>query len=78
MERVNNTFRYELVQFGPPRKGEFRTDGTPANSDTTVFPVRVQAQHTIEFPDGQSRTEPKDIKAVFFNDDLGDWTWTIK
>lgn len=78
MERVKNTFAYKTIQYAAPRPGDFLTDGTPANTKVTVYPIKIQADHTIEFNDGSSRTEPKSAQTVFFKDEFGNWTWRFK
>lgn len=77
-ERVKNTFNYQAIKFAPARKGEYRTDGVPANSDTTVFPVMVMCDHVIEYNDGTTKSEPKAQSFVFFKTEFGEWTFRFK
>ncbi|MEQ2008088.1 MAG: pentapeptide repeat-containing protein [Limisphaerales bacterium] len=77
-ERVKNTFNYQALKFAPARKGEFRTDGVPANSDTTVFPVMVNCEHVVEYNDGTTKSEPKAQSFVFFKTEFGEWTFRFK
>ena len=77
-ERVKNSFNYQTMKFAPGRKGEFRTDGVPANSNTTVFPVKVVAEHVVEYQDGTTKTETKSQSFVFFQTEFGDWTYRFK
>lgn len=77
-ERVKNTFNYQAIRFAAARKGEYRTDGVPANSDTTVFPVMVTCEHTVEYTDGTTKTEPKAQSFVFFKTEFGEWTFRFK
>jgi uncharacterized protein YjbI with pentapeptide repeats len=77
-ERVKNTFNYQALKFAPARKGEFRTDGVPANSDTTVFPVMVTCEHVVEYNDGTTKSEPKAQSFVFFKTEFGEWTFRFK
>lgn len=77
-EKVKNMFAYQTLQYGKPRKGEYRTDGVPANSETIVYPILVKCQITIEFPDGGTRREEKNQQFVFFKDDVDQWTFRFK
>jgi len=77
-ERVKNTFNYTTLKYGKPRKGEYRTDGVPANSDTTVFPVLVTCEHVVEYNDGTTKAEPKAQSFVFFKTEFGEWTFRFK
>lgn len=77
-ERVKNTFNYQTLKYGKPRKGEYRTDGVPANSDTTVFPVQVACEHVVEYADGTSKSEVKAQQFVFFQTEFGEWTFRFK
>lgn len=77
-ERVKNAFNYQAMKFAPGRKGEFRTDGVPANSNTTVYPVRVVAEHVVEYQDGTTKSETKSQSFVFYQTEFGDWTFTFK
>ena len=77
-DRVKNTFNYQAMKFAPARKGEFRTDGVPANSDTTVFPVMVNCEHVVEYNDGTTKSEPKAQSFVFFKTEFGEWTFRFK
>ena len=77
-DRVKNTFNYQTLKYGKPRKGEYRTDGVPANSDTTVFPVQVTCEHVVEYADGTSKAEVKAQQFVFFQTEFGDWTFRFK
>jgi len=77
-ERVKNTFNYQPFKFAPARKGEFRTDGVPANSDTMVFPVMVNCEHVVEYNDGTTKAETKAQSFVFFKTEFGEWTFRFK
>ena len=77
-ERVKNTFNYQAIKFAAARKGEYRTDGVPGNSDTTVFPVMVTCEHTVEYTDGTTKTELKAQSFVFFKTEFGEWTFRFK
>ena len=77
-DRVKNTFNYQTIKFAPARKGEYRTDGVPANSNTTVFPVQVTCEHVVEYNDGTTKSEPKAQSFVFFKTEFGDWTFRFK
>ncbi len=77
-ERVKNTFNYQAIRFAAARKGEYRTDGVPGNSDTTVFPVMVTCEHTVEYTDGTTKTELKAQSFVFFKTEFGEWTFRFK
>jgi hypothetical protein len=74
-DRVKNTFNYQAMKFAPSRKGEFRTDGVPANSETTVFPVQVTCEHVVEYNDGTTKAETKAQSFVFFKTEFGEWTF---
>lgn len=77
-DRVKNSFNYQTLKYGKPRKGEFRTDGVPANSDTTVFPVMVNCEHVVEYNDGTTKAEVKAQHFVFFQTEFGEWTFRFK
>ncbi len=77
-ERVKNTFNYQAMKFAPSRKGEFRTDGVPANSNTMVFPVMVNCEHVVEYSDGTIKSETKAQSFVFFKTEFGEWTFRFK
>ena len=77
-DRVKNTFNYQALKFAPSRKGEFRTDGVPANSNTTVFPVQVTCEHVVEYNDGTTKAETKAQSFVFFKTEFGEWTFRFK
>ncbi|NBR85779.1 MAG: pentapeptide repeat-containing protein [Proteobacteria bacterium] len=77
-DRVKNTFNYQAIKFAPARKGEYRTDGVPANSDTMVFPVMVTCEHVVEYNDGTTKSEPKAQSFVFFKTEFGEWTFRFK
>lgn len=77
-DRVKNSFNYQTLKYGKPRKGEFRTDGVPANSDTTVFPVMVNCEHVVEYNDGTTKAEAKAQQFVFFQTEFGEWTFRFK
>ncbi len=75
---TKHTYDYKALKFAGPRKGEFRTDGVPANSNTTVFPVKVEVVITKRYTDGSTATEEKKQAYVFFKDEFGDWTFRFK
>lgn len=77
-DRVKNSFNYQTLKYGKPRKGEYRTDGVPANSETTVFPVLVACDHVVEYNDGTTKSEPKAQSFVFFQTEFGEWTFRFK
>lgn len=77
-DRVKNSFNYQTLKYGKPRKGEYRTDGVPANSDTTVFPVLVTCDHVVEYNDGTTKSELKAQSFVFFQTEFGEWTFRFK
>jgi uncharacterized protein YjbI with pentapeptide repeats len=72
---VTHTYEYKLFKIAAPREGNFRTDGTPANRKTMVYPVKVEVVITREFSDGVTREETKKQSYNFFQDDFGDWTY---
>ncbi|VTT98605.1 Uncharacterized protein OS=Corynebacterium falsenii DSM 44353 GN=CFAL_11965 PE=4 SV=1: Pentapeptide_4: Pentapeptide [Gemmataceae bacterium] len=75
---VTHTYDYKTFKFGEPRKGDFKTDGIPANRETVVYPVRVVVEVTRTFNDGTSKKEEKKQTYVFFKDEFGDWTFRFK
>lgn len=77
-ERVKNTFNYQSMKYGKGRKGEYRTDGVPANSNTMVFPIKVVCEHVVEYQDGSKKSETKSQQFVFFQDEFGEWTYRFK
>ena len=72
---VKYTYNYKSLKIAPPRKGEFRTDGVPANKDTMVFAVKVNVEVVRTYKDGTSKQEEKNQTYVFFKDEFGDWTY---
>lgn len=77
-EKVKNTFDYKTFKYGKSRIGEYRTDGVPANTQTTVYPLRVVVAHTVEFANGSTRTEERKQTFIFFKDEFDDWTYRFK
>ncbi len=75
---TKHTYTYKTLKYGQPRKGEYRTDGVPANSDTTVYPVKVEVEILKTYTDGTTKTESKNQTYVFFKDEFGDWTFRFK
>lgn len=75
---VTHAYTYKTFKFGKSRKGEYRTDGVPANSDTIVYPVLTVVEIVRTFPDGTSRSETKDQAFVFFQDEFDRWTYRFK
>lgn len=75
---VVHAYHYKTFKFGKSRKGEYRTDGVPANSDTTVYPVLAVVEIVRTFPDGTSKSETKDQAFVFFQDEFDRWTYRFK
>jgi len=76
--RVKNTYNYQVMKYGKPRKGEYRTDGVPANSNTTVFPLMVTCEHVVEYADGTTKSEVKSQQFIFFQGEFGEWTFRFK
>lgn len=72
---VTHTYEYKSFKVAAPREGNSRTDGTPANRKTMVYPVKVQVVITREFSDGVTREESKNQTYNFFQDEFGDWTY---
>lgn len=70
-----HTYDYKSLKIADGRKGNYLTDGVPANKDTTVYPVKVHVQITRKFTDGSTKQEEKDQTYVFFKDEFGDWTY---
>ena len=70
-----HTYEYKSLKIAPGRKGNYLTDGVPANKDTTVYPVKVSVQIQRKFTDGSTKQEEKDQTYVFFKDEFGDWTY---
>lgn len=72
---VTHTYEYKSFKIAAPHEGNFRTDGTPANKKTNVYPVKVNVVITREFSDGVTREETKNQTYNFFQDEFGDWTY---
>lgn len=72
------SFRYVSLKLAPPRKGDARIDGTPANREVQVTPVRVQVQLITDLKNNDSRTEEKRQDFVFFRDEFGEWTYRFQ
>jgi len=71
------TYEYKVLKFAASRKGNFRTDGIPANLDTFVTPVRVHVAITKDLGNNDSATEEKQQDFVFFKDEFGTWTYRL-
>lgn len=76
--RVKNSFNYQSLKYGNSRKGEYRTDGVPANSNTMVFPVSVTCEQVVEYQDGTTKSEVRAQSFIFFKDEFGNWTFRFK
>jgi hypothetical protein len=72
---TKHTYEYKSFKIAAPREGNFRTDGTPANKKTMIFPVKLEVIVTREFTDGVTREETKKQSYNFFKDEFGDWTY---
>jgi hypothetical protein len=72
---TKHTYNYRFLKYAPSRKGEYRTDGVPANRDTIVYPIKVSVEIIRKFTDGTERMEEKKQSYVFFKDEFGDWTF---
>ena len=70
-----HTYNYQSLKIAAPRKGDYLTDGIPANTDTNVFPVKVVVEVVRTFTDGTSKQEVKNQSYVFFKDEFEDWTY---
>lgn len=63
-------------RFGRTRLGDQYKDGTPANTRTWVFPVKLQQASWIacnQYFTSSEKYTGGDF--VFFRDDFGDWTY---
>jgi hypothetical protein len=75
---------YELavdsVQRGTPRQGDYRTDGTPANTKTQVTPCKVIWTRVTTYTAGDAHVLKEQFTGeyVFFLDEFGEWTFKIK
>jgi hypothetical protein len=78
------TRQYELtvdsVQCGTPRQGDYRTDGTPANTKTQVIPSKVIWTRVTTYTAGDAHVLKEQFTGeyVFFLDEFGEWTFKIK
>ncbi len=72
---TKHAYTYASFKYGTPRKGNYRTDGTPANTDTTVYPVRLEVEITRTFTDGTVKKETKKQTYNFFKDGFSEWTY---
>lgn len=66
------------LRHGAPRRGNYLTDGVPANTRTTVFPVLARSRYVVCNPDGTFRQDAITAKYVFFRDEFRQWTFRIK
>jgi hypothetical protein len=70
---------WKVFQFGAPRVGTHRADGTPPNTKTIVYPVRVQFVRTTSYPTlNEKKVELIKGEYVFFKDEFGAWIFTLK
>lgn len=77
------TYRYDWrtvapLKYGASRRGTYKADGVPANTNTTVFPVQARSRYTVCGPDGVWSRDQITAKYVFFRDEFRDWTFRIK
>lgn len=66
------------IRFGTARIGDPYKDGTPANKEVTVYPVKLSVTTTNKNKESgaviNATTEP-DVTTSFFRDDFGEWTF---
>jgi len=66
------------IRFGTARLGDPFKDGTPANKDTMVYPVKLSVTTTNKNKESGAvtgaTTEP-DVTTSFFRNDFGEWTF---
>ena len=72
---VVHAYNYRSLKIAAPRPGNYLSDGTPANTETDVFPVKVEVEVVRTFTDGTSKQEDHNQSYVFFKDEFGDWTF---
>ena len=74
-------YTYEIqitdLTYGTPHEGDHRADGVPANSKTTVFPVKavMVVTRTLNSGDHSIKRQRISVKSGFFRDSFGDWTY---
>jgi hypothetical protein len=71
----------ESMKCGPQRKGDYWTDGTPANRDTMLVPCKITYNVLSSYsgPGALPTTMQRTVaEIVFFNDDYGDYTYKLR
>jgi hypothetical protein len=73
------SIKWGPIQYGASRLGDYWADGVPANTKTTVYPVRATLTRTTHYTTDNS-TVRAHIRAdlVFFKDEYGTWTFRLK
>lgn len=77
------TLQYASIKWGEPYVGNYRGDGVPANTTTTVYPVKADFHLLRETIYTGQANPPRKLERVvamygFFKDRFGDWTFRIK
>ena len=75
---VKESYTPKSILNGAPRLGRYWADGTPPNTKTTVYPVKVAAVYWKCYSDGDVRKQTIVGEYVFFRNDYREWTFRIK
>ena len=71
------TYAVHTITRGAARLGGHWADGTPLHRRTTVFPIHATSTRTVEYNGSRTVTD-FDAKYVFFKNEFGEWTFTVK
>jgi hypothetical protein len=75
---VKESYTPGTILNGTPRIGTHWADGTPPNTKTIVYPVKVTAVYWKCYASGDVRRQTIVGEYVFFQDDFREWTFRIK
>ena len=75
---VKESYTPTSILNGTPRLGTYWADGTPPNTKTTVFPLKVTAVYWKCYSSGDVRKQTIVGEYVFFQNDYREWTFRIK
>ena len=75
---VKESYTAKSIQYGTPHIGDHWADGTPPNTKTMVFPVKVTAVYWKCYSTGEVDKQKIVGEYGFFKDEFHSWTFRIK
>lgn len=73
------TIEYQTIKHGEPHEGTHRADGVPANTKTTVYPVKIDMIVTKKLISSGAVTKKRIAgKYGYFRDSFGDWDQRVQ